>query len=91
MGPESIILTIRDEGDGEGTYSFVCPICREEVEKQADNKVISLLRSAGVCMADGGSSTPPATDQARFTLDDLIRFHFLLQEDAYLDRFLADL
>jgi len=94
MGPESILLSISMEG--EGVYSFACPLCMEAVEKQADRKIVSLLVSAGVATADGGSSDTLAlvreeaqVPEAPLTMDDLIQFHFMLEDDAYLERFLG--
>jgi hypothetical protein len=97
MGPESIILSVQG-GGREGTYSFVCPVCTEDVEKQADRKIVALLVSAGVSVAGGGQETPPAPAVEMLAeldglppldLDDLIAFHDLLQDDTALDRFLA--
>ena len=92
MGPESIVLCVH--GEGEGTYSFVCPVCSEDVEKQADRKIVSLLVSAGVSVAGGLSAAPvPADDHpglAPLTMDDLIQFHFLLEDEGYLDQLLAE-
>lgn len=51
MSPEAILLSIRDRA-GEGSYRFSCPACREAVEKPADRKVVALLLSAGVELAE---------------------------------------
>jgi hypothetical protein len=47
MGAAAVLLTV-PQGSPEGTYSFVCPSCRETIEKHADRKVVMLLLSAGV-------------------------------------------
>lgn len=112
MGPESILLSVKDEGS-EGTYCFVCPVCREDVEKQADRKIVALLVSAGVPVAGSPAAeapTHPSTFENEFvagsepesesesepeseddypplTLDDLIQFHFMLQDDGALEKF----
>jgi hypothetical protein len=98
MGPESILLSVKDEGS-EGTYCFVCPVCREDVEKQADRKIVALLVSAGVPVAGSPAAeapSPPASFEEAFageddypplTLDDLIQFHFTLQDDDALEEF----
>ena len=95
MGPESILLSITE--DGEGVYSFACPLCMESVEKQADRKIVGLLVSAGVATAGGGVSDGaalmpegPQTPETPLTMDDLIQFHFMLEDDSYLERFLGD-
>jgi hypothetical protein len=93
MGPESILLSISTEG--EGVYSFACPVCMEAVEKQADRKIVSLLVSAGVATAGRGTETIGlAREQAvaaapALTMDDLIQFHFLLEDDSTLESFLG--
>lgn len=93
MGPESILLSV-EELEGEGTYSFVCPVCASDVQKQADRKIVALLVSAGVCMAGGEEGnlyvgTDHRDGQPPLTDDDLLTFHQLLQDDTYLERFLS--
>jgi predicted RNA-binding Zn-ribbon protein involved in translation (DUF1610 family) len=98
MGPEAISLSVRGNGR-EGSYRFVCPSCSDDVEKRADRKIVALLVSAGVDLDrdepvphpelfdvdEGGSliSGPP------LTIDDIIEFHFLLEDDSYIREFLA--
>ncbi len=54
MTPEAILLSIRDQR-GEGSYRFSCPECLTTIEKPADRKVVALLLSAGVELADVGT------------------------------------
>jgi hypothetical protein len=102
MGPEAICLSVRSNGR-EGSYRFTCPSCADDVEKRADRKIVALLVSAGVDIdpADGGSEGHPELFDAdalearrdvpgpAFTADDVIEFHELLQDDAYIREFLA--
>lgn len=102
MGPESILLQVV-RGGREGTYRFTCPTCMDDVEKRADRKIVALLVSAGVDVASRGSTLteelfdpepfvdpgPPLPDAPAFTIDDLIDFHFRLQDDASIAEFLA--
>jgi hypothetical protein len=101
MGPEAILLSVRENGR-EGSYRFTCPSCEDDVEKRADRKIVALLVSAGVDVAGGGGSTEQDAlfDQATwypeevpggpsFTIDDVIEFHFLLKDDRYIQDFLA--
>lgn len=97
MSPEAILLSLRDRS-GEGSYRFSCPHCLDTIEKPADRKVAALLLSAGVELAEGRAGEPqaelfdgleeasfgPRPEGPPFTVDDLINFHFLLQDD---DRF----
>jgi len=97
MGPEDVRLNVAD--DGEGTYAFACPRCREDVEKAADRKIVELLVSAGVPVgaaaavrgrAEAATLTPSLPEQGRaLTLDDLIEFHYALQDDEAIHRFLS--
>jgi hypothetical protein len=91
MGANVVLLTV-EPGAEEGSYSFVCPVCQDLVEKPADKKIVSLLRSVGVDMADRSAAV--STDPGRpggppFTLDDVIDFHFLLGQDDWFERLMA--
>jgi hypothetical protein len=104
MGPESILLQVV-RGGREGTYRFECPTCMESVEKRADRKIVALLVSAGVDVAGRGTSTTaelfddadaepddrrdPRPAGPSFTIDDVIDFHFKLQDDRYIQDFLT--
>jgi hypothetical protein len=93
MSPESIMLSIRDSA-GEGSYRFFCPTCMNTIEKPADRKVVALLLSAGVELDDEGSLDEdqghrviePHRPGPPLSVDDLITFHFLLQDDRELFR-----
>jgi hypothetical protein len=91
MGAQAILLSVR-EADGEGTYSFTCPVCHGTVEKPADRKVVMLLLSAGVDVSNAAAlfqeeelrpGGPP------LTADDLIDFHFLLEREDWFSRLTA--
>ncbi len=100
MTPEAILLSIRDQR-GEGSYRFSCPECLNTIEKPADRKVVALLLSAGVELADAGTEGLDHEPEWEcyeplevhpggppFTVDDLITFHFLLKDDEELSRLL---
>lgn len=103
MGPESISLSVRANGR-EGSYRFTCPSCADDVEKRADRKIVALLVSAGVDIepSDGedelamhpelfdpeGLESRTATGPP-FTTDDVIEFHYLLEDESYIREFLA--
>jgi predicted RNA-binding Zn-ribbon protein involved in translation (DUF1610 family) len=98
MGPEAILLSVL-QGGVEGTYKFVCPSCMDPVEKRADRKIVALLVSAGVDVdasraGEAGGQSELFDDEIAslerrpegppFTIDDVIRFHFQLQDDSFL-------
>jgi predicted RNA-binding Zn-ribbon protein involved in translation (DUF1610 family) len=100
---EAVLLHVL-KGDFDGVYSFICPTCQEDVEKRADRRIIALLVSAGVGVEDrsGHPSTARFDEIERdprgdlppgpaFTLDDLIDFHFLLEDDRYIKESFASL
>jgi hypothetical protein len=104
MGPESILLQVV-QGGREGTYRFDCPTCMEPVEKRADRKIVALLVSAGVDVSGRRSAGPaelfdsepemaqdprgPLPAGPAFSIDDVIDFHFLLEDDRTIEQFLA--
>jgi len=94
MSPEAILLSVRDRG-GEGSYRFSCPECLDNIEKPADRKIIALLLSAGVELAEPAEQAADSEAMADrrpggppLTVDDLINFHYLLQDDEALFRVL---
>lgn len=98
MTPEAILLSLRSAA-GDASYKFLCPTCLDPVEKRADQRIVALLVSAGVDLAsppeqgefemDGGEPPAPRSDAPVFTVDDVISFHFLLQDDEKLREFLS--
>ena len=100
MGPEAILLSVL-QGGVEGTYKFDCPSCMDPVEKRADRKIVALLVSAGVDVeSDETASQSELFDEEiaslerrpegpAFTVDDVIRFHFQLQDDTFLEELIA--
>jgi len=105
MGPESILLSVRANGR-EGSYRFTCPECEDAVEKRADRKIVALLVSAGVDIDrdapaqrhpelfderdDEGEPAPTGPPAPAFTPDDVIEFHYMLEDDAYVRDFFAN-
>ena len=90
---------------GRSVYQFTCPACLDPVEKPANRKAAALLLAAGVdlateesllgdlCATDPMGGEPDQTDYSPgppFTLDDLLTFHFLLMDDAFIQEFLEE-
>jgi hypothetical protein len=104
MGPEAILLSVRQNGK-EGSYRFTCPNCADDVEKRADRKIVALLVSAGVDIDQGAGETDggqllfdedeaedprgPLPQGPPFSIDDVIEFHYLLEDDRYIADFVA--
>jgi hypothetical protein len=91
MDARSILLSVEQES-GEGTYTFDCPSCELPVEKPADRKIVLLLMSAGVEVMEAQEVASPEVRPAGppLTSDDLIDFHFLLQQNDWFDQLVAD-
>ena len=94
MVADEISLTLDASGD-RGEYGFTCPGCSDPVSKPANRKTVALLIAAGVepalageraierpALAEEDRSPDPAAPS--FAMDDLIAFHFLLDDDAAL-------
>jgi hypothetical protein len=48
LHPGQFRLVVPAQSAVESTYSFICPTCRDEVRKPADEAAISLLMRCGV-------------------------------------------
>ena len=69
-------------------YQFSCPLCSEQVQKPADDRVVQLLISGGVSATVW--ELPEEANETRsgpvFTFDDLLDLHLLLEEPDWFDR-----
>jgi hypothetical protein len=91
-----------ETGSDRGAFAFVCPACSTEVSKPANRKTVALLLAAGVEPAETAEDETeptdrwlpledrsPVPDADAFSLDDVIRFHFLLEDDSALEELLT--
>ena len=105
LSPDSVLVSVRTD-TGEGSYRFVCPKCMDPVEKRADRRIVALLKSVGVGIMESGPDDdwdgslalaeaipPPESrpDGDPLTADDLINFHFMLEDDEQMAAFLASM
>jgi hypothetical protein len=96
LNPDAVMVSVHQES-GEGLYRFVCPKCMEPVEKRADRRIVALLKSVGVGVVENGEvpetvsvphpESPP--EGPLFTTDDVINFHFMLEDDDALAQFVS--
>ena len=74
-----------------GSYAFRCPDCRLAVAKPAEARVVDVLVSSGVRLSTW--DLPAELDEphsgAPITYDDLLEFHFALQQQGWFDRLTA--
>ena len=90
-------LTSRDvvvrvcAADNGGSYAFRCPSCRMAVAKQAETKIVDLLVSSGVRLSVWH---PPAEllehrEGAPISYDDLLEFHYAIQQQGWFERLVS--
>ncbi|MGH9149266.1 MAG: hypothetical protein ACRD0D_11605 [Acidimicrobiales bacterium] len=72
----------------EGSYSFRCPSCAVAVSKPAEGRIVDLLVSSGVRLSLW--TLPAELDEPKtgepINYDDLLEFHYQLQQDGWLER-----
>jgi hypothetical protein len=93
MQADVISLSLEPDTE-EGVYSFVCPVCEDVVEKPADRKIVSLLRSVGVEISEREAAQAHLDFEERpegppITIDDVIDFHFLMSQDDWYEQLTA--
>jgi hypothetical protein len=77
--------------NNQGSYVFRCPECRMAVSKVADPKIVDLLVSSGVRLTvwhlpaelEESRSGPP------ISYDDLLEFHYVLQQEGWFERMVS--
>jgi predicted RNA-binding Zn-ribbon protein involved in translation (DUF1610 family) len=71
-------------------YQFVCPLCAEEIQKPADDRVVQLLISGGVpaTVWELPQEVREAHEGPTLTLDDLLDFHLLLEQPDWFQSLL---
>jgi len=86
---DDILLRIGG-GSFPNSYGFSCPDCTEYVEKPADERIVRLLLSGGVEPLPAGSPEPhPCPGAPRFSHDDLLDLHALLDSDDWFTQLLT--
>lgn len=84
---QDIELRIASGDEEESAYSFECPVCVCRIWKPADERIIQLLLSGGV-KAVFAEQIPDLDSFPPFTYDDLLDFHFELENDSSLQSLL---
>jgi len=69
-------------------YVFRCPLCRSDVQKPADDRVIQLLISGGVraLVWELPGEVLETHDGPALTHDDLLDFHLLLEQSNWFEQ-----
>jgi predicted RNA-binding Zn-ribbon protein involved in translation (DUF1610 family) len=92
LAADEMSLSLHPSGE-RGAYRFTCPECSAEIDRPASRKVVALLIAAGVEATRMGAEPRTAEElpeedrspypaAAAFTMDDVIAFHFLLEDDV---------
>jgi predicted RNA-binding Zn-ribbon protein involved in translation (DUF1610 family) len=85
-------VTVRvNSATNEGSYAFQCPECQLAVSKNAESRIIDLLVSSGVELFvwTAPAELLEAHTGPVITYDDLLQFHYLIQEDNWMERLVA--
>jgi hypothetical protein len=70
----------------DGIYSFVCPTCAGVVIRDADRRIVDILRSGGVMVHSWSLPVLEApADAPPISWDDVLEFHQGLSADDWLD------
>jgi hypothetical protein len=95
LGTDAIAMSLAPDGD-QGEYAFTCPVCMLQVSKPASRRTAALLIAAGVepSELEDAATTPevafddlsPDPTAPTLTLDDVIEFHFALEDDTSIAR-----
>jgi len=80
------VQVVVSQETNQGSYNFVCPVCRMRVSKPAEPRTVDLLIASGVNMR---TTTLPQeafeilqlNENAPITHDDLLDVHNLLEDD----------
>ena len=94
LGTDAIAMSLAPDDQGE--YAFTCPLCLSQVSKPASRRTAALLIAAGVeptpldhpattAVVEFDDLSPDPTAPV-FTLDDVIEFHFALENDRSIAR-----
>lgn len=69
-------------------YAFDCPVCKDRIQKPADDRVVQLLISGGVRASvwELPEELSECHDGPVFTFDDLLDFHLLLEQPDWFER-----
>ena len=72
----------------EGAYLFACPDCQMAVTKPAEPRIVDLLVSSGVRLSVWQLPAELAEPKAGppISHNDLLEFHFELQQEGWLER-----
>jgi predicted RNA-binding Zn-ribbon protein involved in translation (DUF1610 family) len=85
-------VTVRvNSATNEGSYAFQCPECQLAVSKSAEPRIIDLLVSSGVELFvwTAPAELSEVHSGPTITYDDLLQFHYLIQEDGWMERLMA--
>jgi hypothetical protein len=93
VAADSISLALHPTRD-QGEYSFECSLCESIVTRPASRRTAALLIAAGIEPTEAGIAAPeptlayddlsPDPTASPLSLDDVIAFHYLLEDDVAL-------
>ncbi len=90
LTPPDIDLRVDASGEQGSSYAFACPSCEGYVRKPADERIVRLLISGGVEVLEPEPEPETRFEGPALTYDDLLDFHTMLADDAWLDALLSE-
>src|ERR1051325_2092212 len=89
LTPDDIALRVCTHAPAS-YYQFACPLCHDEVQKPADDRVVQLLISGGVpaTVWELPGEVQESHEGPALTVDDLLDFHLLLEQDDWFESLL---
>ena len=77
--------------NNQGSYVFRCPDCNMAVTKLADPKIVDLLVSSGVRLTVWHlpAELHEQHQGSPITYDDLLEFHYAIQQEGWLERLVS--
>ncbi len=77
--------------DNQGSYAFRCPRCSLAVSKPADPKIVDLLVSSGVRLSVWHlpAELYEAHEGSAISYDDLLEFHYAIQQEGWLEKLVS--
>jgi hypothetical protein len=88
LDPPEILLLFAPAAAATGSYAYDCRSCERVTVAPLSPAGFAVLTAAGVTVPSGEPAPPPGPPAHRFTTDDLIDFHRLLDTQDWFTQLL---
>ena len=85
--PDDMELALCTNHSPASYYSFICPVCADEIQKHAEERVVELLIAEGVAPAYWTLPAEMLEDRngPPLTIDELLDFHLALEQPGWFE------